>query len=66
MVIRNLDDGSGSEFSESSDGSISTSDLEYKEESSTNKSNPRSMDSGIATRFRYLLKLFWKCRIYLF
>ena len=47
----------------SSDGSITTSDIEYKEEcgnysnsgqeSSTNnssKSNPRSMDSGIATR----------------
>ena len=51
LVARSLADGcSGSEFSESSDGSISTSDLEYKEESSTNKSNPRSMDSGIATR----------------
>ena len=45
---------------DSSDGSITTSDIEYKEdvnynsnsqESSTNKSNPRSMDSGIATRF---------------
>ena len=46
----------------SSDGSITTSDIEYKEdinynpgtgsqESSTNKSNPRSMDSGIATRY---------------
>ena len=46
----------------SSDGSVSTQDIEYKEEinynpgtalsqeSSTNKSNPRSMDSGIATR----------------
>jgi len=44
---------------DSSDGSITTSDIEYKDdinynsnsqESSTNKSNPRSMDSGIATR----------------
>ena len=45
----------------SSDGSLATSDIEYKDEmrygavihgqeSSTNNSNPRSMDSGIATR----------------
>ena len=52
----------------SSDGSITTSDIEYKEEcgnysnsgqeSSTNnssKSNPRSMDSGIATRSQLYL-----------